>query len=149
MARVRGWLESWPLFLLSALWLALLAAVHLWPASWWLDVRSVRISDAAHGDSPAMLVERTISREFKGTWQITVRRWDGGWVVWCNASGTSNYKPSASLPPALTLRWWTDGQCHPLDAGKYTVTTTWTILGHGLAPDRLIKIDSNIFEVRP
>lgn len=149
MARVNALLQSGPLFLLSILWLALLAVLHLWPASWWLDVRSVRIADAVHGESPAMLVVRDVKRQFKGEWHVTVRRWDGGWATWCNASGTSNYSPASRLPAALTLKWWTDGQCHPLVVGKYTITTAWTILGEGLAPDRILSIDSNIFEVRP
>ena len=32
-------------FLLGLLWLSALAAMHFWPASWWLEIASVRVAD--------------------------------------------------------------------------------------------------------
>lgn len=121
----------------------------LWPSGWWLEVKDVVIRSAAQGTPLSMTVDRQIKRSFLGTWQVTIRQWDGaGWLTWCNASGRSNYNPEARYPRNLSLQWWTDGACHPLPAGRYRVTTTWTVQGN-LLPDKHVVVDSNIFEVTP
>ena len=128
----------------------LILPLQLWPASWWLEVSTVQITSAKYGEPLPMLVDRKIHRAFSGTWHATIRQWDGtGWVTWCNADGKSNYRPEAKFPKNLALQWWTSGQCHPLPAGRYKMTTTWSILDLGFLPDRAISVDSNIFEVVP
>lgn len=142
MARVNAWMHSWPAFVLSVLWLGALGLVHWWPASWWLEVRSVYVAPDL-----SMVVDRTIKRPFRGEWTASVRKWDGGWISVCTATGSSPYKPDAKLPAKLDLSWWTDGGCNTLQPGKYMLTTAWTITGLGLLPDKVVSIDSQPFEV--
>lgn len=142
--RIADWLYAYRLIP----WLvtgALLPAL-LWPASWWFVVDSVHVRNTWQGEPVGMIVDRQIKRPFRGAWQATIRKWDGsGWVTWCNASGASNYATEAKFPQNLTLKWWTDGQCHPLPSGRYKMQTSWTIK----APiqDKSIIVDSNVFEV--
>lgn len=127
----------------------LVLPLMLWPAAYWLEVRDVAVRSAPAGQPLSMTVDRTIHRTFLGTWQVTIRQWDGaGWLTWCNAAGTSNYTPAARYPKNLALQWWTDGACHPLPPGRYRVTTTWKI-DRGALPDKFVTAESNIFEVTP
>lgn len=142
MVRLKNLLDSWPAFAVSALWLVVFGILHLWPASWWFDVRSVHV-----GHDLTMVVDRTIKRPFRGEWLASVRRWEGGWVLACVAKGSSYYKQDAKLPAKLDLAWWTDGGCKTLPAGKYMLTTAWTITGLGLLPDKVVSVDSLPFEV--
>lgn len=134
---------------------AFAAAVMMWSAhlvspTHWLDVRSVRVFDARVGHPVAMAVDRTIVRDFRGQWLVTIRRQGfGGWETWCNASGSANYSTEAQFPDPLTLQWWTYPDCHPLPAGRYVMRTAWTVMGLGPLPDKEVRVDSNIFEVAP
>lgn len=145
---VADWLYHyrwWP-WGITVLFLPLL----VWPASYWMEVRDVEIRSAPFGQPLPMVVDREIKRPFLGSWHVTIRQWDGlGWLTWCNADGRSNYRADARFPRDLALQWWTDGQCHPLQAGRYRVTTTWTIHSSGFLPDKTVTADSNIFEVTP
>lgn len=120
-----------------------------WPSSFWFDVTAVSVSSAPAGSPLHMTADRKIKRPFRGSWQTTIRQWDGaGWVTWCNAQGASNYRPDSKFPRDLTLQWWTDGQCHPVPQGRYKITTTWVIRDIQWMPDKTVTADSNIFEVR-
>lgn len=128
----------------------LLIPGHLWPTSYWLEIRSLAIQSAYFGQPLPMQIERTISHNFRGTWNATIRQWDGnGWVTWCNAQGRSNYRPEAKFPKDLSLKWWTDGQCYPLPAGRYKVSTSWLIETPTWMPDKVVTMESNVFEVLP
>ena len=150
MARVSAMFSSWAVFGVSALWLALLVALYAWPASWWLDLRSVNIAGTTQGKPLLMLVERDVHRHFRGRWYATVRQWDGaGWIAYCNAAGVSNYVPESRFPRPLDLEWWTAGQCHQLPPGRYRITTSWLIETPAWVPDKTVTVDSHVFEVRP
>lgn len=124
----------------------LLLPVLMWPASWWFEVRAVDVKSAHFGEPVEMAVDRSINRSFAGKWSVTVRQWDGsGWVAWCNATGQSNYREGARFPVPLTLKWWTDGQCTPLPAGRYKLTTAWLI--DTMLPDKTVVVDSNVFQI--
>jgi hypothetical protein len=117
-----------------------------WPTSWWMTVQAVLVAD---GPLPVvMFVERDIARPFHAEWRVLVRQIaaDSTQIV-CTGQGSGDYRPDARLPDPLTLAWWTDGACADLEPGRYFVSTIWTIrtLGH----DRLIRSESNIFEVTP
>ena len=137
--------------LLMSVTAGLLLAPHLWPASAWLEVASVRVGAGVAGEPIPMVVDRTVHREFHGTWFVTIRQWtEVGWVPYCNASGTSNYAPGSALPAKLTLAWWTDNDCPHLEAGRYVVDTRWIIRDDWpLLPERTVVAKSNIFEVAP
>lgn len=144
--RVLDWLYAYRL--IPWVVMALLIPPQVWPTSWWIDVRSVVVSDSKIGEPAKMVVERKVKRAFRGAWNATVMQWDGsGWVTHCNASGTSNYRADARFPVPLTMQWWTDAQCHLLPAGRYKITTTWRVLDLPLMPDKIVSVDSNVFEV--
>ena len=136
------------MFAIGLLWLAALAVVHLWPASYWLEVHSVRIADSEAGKPILMYVERDIHRDFSGTWGVSVRQiLDGKSRVACAQSAVIHYPVGSDLPEVLTLGWWTNGRCETLPAGVYVVQTTWQIHGKGLLPAKTISNTSNPFKV--
>jgi hypothetical protein len=142
-------LRVWPSFIAALLVGGFLGALHLWPASYWMDVHSVHIDSGPDSAKLAMVVQRNIKRNFSAIWIVTIRQWDGDWVAVCSASGSGTYVEGGKFPKTLNLNWWTDKQCHPLLHGKYQATTTWTIGTLGLMPDKQISIESNVFEVTP
>ena len=139
---------SWVVF--TFVWAVALIALHLFPSSYWMDVRKVHISDAKVGTSPEMVVDRTISHPFTATWSANVRTWEnGGWAIFCQAQGGGDYKVDAKFPLRLDLNWWTGGKCANLPSGKYMVTTVWTWNPPGIIPNQQKgPIDSNVFEIR-
>ena len=144
--RIANWLHHYRL--IPWVVMALFLPIGLWPAFWWLEVRDINLSNARQGAPIVMAVDRDIHRAFRGHWSVTVRQWDGaGWVTYCNASGSSNYRADARFPVPLTLRWWTDGQCYDLSPGRYRITTRWVI--DTTLPDKTVTADSNVFEVLP
>lgn len=123
--------------------------LHLWPASWWLEVGSVRVDDSKVGEPVIMAVTRTINRDFLGHWTASLRRLERGkWVPYCSATGAVNYEVDSDLPDPLTLKWWTAPFCHPLEAGKYVMRTTWRVEGAGFLPDKRVRSVSNIFVIK-
>ena len=149
-------LQNTKLFVLMALWLLAYGTAQLWPASFWFEVHSVNAGPARVGESVPMLVDRATHRSFDGSWVATVKTWEetgavgSGWVVYCTATGSAKYAPDSKLPRGLTLKWWTDGKCPSLDAGRYVITTTWTIQPTlAILPAKRVSADSNIFEVLP
>ena len=126
----------------------LILPIQMWSPSFWLDIHSVSVSNTTVGNPVTMVVEREIKRPFRGAWNATIMQWDGsGWVTFCNAYGSSNYRTEARFPVPLTLKWWTDAQCHELPAGRYKMHTTWRVLDLPLMPDKIVEVDSNVFEV--
>jgi hypothetical protein len=125
------------------------AAGRLWPASWWLDVRSVLAFDSLTGADVMLQVDRKIRRPFTAEWRVLVRRLnpDGRLEIVCAATGGGDYRPDAALPEPLTLRWWTNGQCPHPPPGQVMISTVWTI-NTGLPGPRQVVTDSNIFTVR-
>lgn len=144
--RLREKMKKWHVLIL-AIWVAAWLTVNLWPASWWLEVRQVQVFNSVVGEPVRMAVDRTIHREFYAQWTVRVRKVeDGGWLTACASSGGGTYVPIATLPVELGLGWWSDGRCLALPVGQYLVNTTWKIEG-GLLPDKIISVDSNIFQV--
>lgn len=135
-------------FISGCIWLALLAVIHLWPASYWLEVHSVRVADTEVNSPIRLYVEREIKRDFSGTWGVSVRVLDAsGTYVMCAASAVSEYRKGTDLPNFIDLGWWTNGQCKTLPAGSYVVYTTWQVHGNGILPAKTINAASNVFKV--
>ena len=128
-------------------WAGFALFVSWWPASWWLEVDSVRIDNAKAGEQITMHVEREIHRDFVGTWTASVRNMSG--EVVCSGSGISNYRSGANLPPTLTLDWWTAGACKTLQPGRYYLATDWRIHPSGVWDEKTVSADSGPFEVLP
>ena len=134
----------------GVLLLLVMTIIQFWPASFWFDVRDVRVFDSMVGQPVVMAVDRTIRRDFKGEWVASIRSLQNGkWISYCTARGSTNYREDSVLPDPLTLQWWTHPDCHPLPPGKYTMRTTWVIKGESFLPDKLAQADSNIFEIKP
>ena len=135
-------------FFLGLLWLITITTVYLWPASWWLEVDSVRVADGVVNKPVVMYVHRTIHRNFVGTWGVTVRALENtGTYVTCAASAVSDYRIGTDLPEVITLGWWTDGRCETLPAGTYLIQTTWQIHNVGIFPTKTIQATSNPFVI--
>lgn len=135
--------------LIAVLWLLAYITAHLWPASYWLEVRSVRVSDATTSTQPLLYVDRTIHRPFQGTWNVTIKRLDlHQEIVACAENARVFYEPKHRLPPVITLGWWTNGTCTALPPGFYVVDTIWEIRENVLMPDKSVRTTSNVFEIR-
>lgn len=130
-------------------WLLTLTVAYAWPASWWMEVRSVWVDDTTAGKPVTMHVDRKVHRDFVGRWAVTVRELQGTEnLLTCVSSAVSDYRIGANLPKALTLAWWTNGRCETLPVGVYVVTTVWEI-ENGPLPDKTIFVQSNPFKVTP
>jgi len=104
IAKVKDVVFGKAAFALSVLWITALAIVHMWPASWWMDVQSVHVKDTKVGEPILMHVQRDIHRDFSGTWGVSVRVVDAGkGHVVCSESAVSGYQKGADLPNTLTL----------------------------------------------
>ncbi len=102
----------------------MVAALWLWPAEFWMDVRSVEVTDAPPGES-LIILDREVHRDFEGRYTVTLR--DTAQRVVCTASEGLSYQEGAAVPDAISLDWWTNGKCSVLEPGAYTMTTAWTI----------------------
>ena len=119
---------------------------HRTPASAWLEITSVHVTDTKSGVDPLLLIERTIHSAFVGEWVVTVRRIEaGGLTVACEGSGQTNYSPDSRLPRPTPLRWWAGVECK-LEPGSYRVDTSWRMYPPGY-PMKTQHRSSNIFRV--
>ena len=136
-------------YLLGLLWLIVYVTAHLWPASYWLEVRSVRVTDATPSTQLLLYVDRTIHRPFQGSWNVTIKRIDARQeMVACAENAMVFYEPKHKMPPVVTLGWWTNGTCSSLPPGFYVVDTIWEIRGNMLLPSKTVHNTSNVFEIR-
>mgnify|MGYP000881510226 FL=1 len=131
--------------------IAMIGLPVILPADWWMRVEAVRVADVDEGQTPQMVVIRTIRRDFTADWVATVRRVEaGGSVAVCVARGRSDYRTTSVLPapPKLTLAWWLNGGACALEPGAYVMTTKWSI--DTVSPlDKIVTAVSNVFTVRP
>lgn len=116
----------------------------------YLTVQRVDVGSSVVGQHVFLDVDRTIHREFRGTYLVEVRRFPSREVV-CVAGDSLVYRPDGSLPDIITLEWWAnDGECSgpDLSVGEYIIVTTWTIHTEipGV-PDRSLTVESNPFEI--
>lgn len=134
------------LTVIGVVWIGL-AAVVLWPASWWLKVDSFTVLDANLGTPPTVIVDRTIRREFRGQWVVTImRQGSHGFYTYCTARGENDYRPGTALPDVVDLDWWTAPKRCKLHVGTYYVRTLWTIYPPSL-PAKTVRVQSNEFRV--
>lgn len=138
-------------FLLSMAGLILVPALFLWPASFWLDVDSIKAGPATAWNTVPVVLDRTIKRPFYGQWDVSVKEVTlVGLVPVCIARGATSYNPDTSLPPTPTMRWLTDGACQTLPSGTYLIDVTWRIRPSvSWLPEKQVTRRSNIFEVSP
>ncbi len=117
------------------------------PTSIWYEVRSVQVLDTQEGVSPRMIVDRTIRMPVDMDWSVVVYRvTDDGYLSECRSTGHNEYDPSATLPPALDLDWWTFPVECKLKPGNFVVRTLWTLNLFGFLR-KPIRAVSNVFTV--
>ena len=121
------------------------------PVSFWFEPRSITISDTVEGKSPAIILDRSINRAFYADWSVTVRQAvprEGGmtYVIACNASGATTYRPTAEVPPDATLDWWTQPIKCVQKPGQYVVSSTWTLTVWGYWKKQ-VSLESSTFRV--
>lgn len=112
------------------------------PASSWMEVTSITISDAEQFEDPQIThVERSIKFEGRvtGHWEAAVYSPETGQLL-CAGSGSSpNYNKNAQIKfPIGVLDWWlfkknpeVDCEIWPFPVGKTCLYTKWTF-----TPDR-------------
>lgn len=130
-------------------WLLIVSAANVdkaLPASYWLEVTNVHVSDAIEGQPRNMVVSRIIKRPFRAKWIAEVERWDGSQfeiVQNCTGRGENAYSPENRLPKNLTLAWWVYPTVCVLPAGQYRVETVWT-----LENGKEVRAVSNVFTIK-
>ena len=156
MTETRAWkISTGPIgFVLALGWLIWLGLTHLWPASYWLEVRDVHVHNAIEGEQILMSVDRLIVRDFIGRYYVQVRivgEDDQTGHVLCLGDGGGPYIVGSDLPDPITLGWWVSNQdCGALPVGRYRVATTWRISpDFPLLPQKYLTVFSNSFEVLP
>lgn len=134
--------------ILAALVLLGLGVAHWWPTSWWMEVRRIAVLPGRAGEPVVLMVDRIIHRPFHAQWHLRVWRHDmAAEEVACEASGGGDYRPTARLPPTVTLRWYSAGECDVLPAGRYSMTVTWRI-ARGVLPPAIVSAESNAWLVQ-
>ena len=149
-SRLARFVERRSVLVICLVWLTYLAVTRLWPASFWIEVPSIRVMNARAGEDVRMFVDRRVNRNFTAHWAAVIRLDNGSdSTAVCAADAVSNYRKDATLPPLVTLKWWTNGRCDDLVPGVYSVTTVWEIDGGPFLPNKSIEAGSNLFEVTP
>ena len=120
--------------------------------SWWMEIHRLAVqSPSAPYVAPAIDYERTIHRDFRGSWDLHVWRLEGAeWSAWRDCSGGSRpYRRDAVLPVAPDLEWLANGdrQCWALPPGLYKLTLTIHINPGGFW-SRDVQVETEAFEVQ-
>lgn len=141
-------------FLIRNVWLIFglaYLALAAFPASYWYDVGATDIPDAPHGEPVKILFTGGPLREFRGSYTVTMRRFETGEIACEARGGPFPYKPGSKRPNPLTMEWWapSDNRCHRPPVGTYIVTTCWEVEGPmgGLVPDKHVCSQPEAFNV--
>ena len=122
----------------------------LYSADTFFEVRRVSVGNSVVGDPVILDVDRSILREFNGSYVVEVRKFPQR-TAYCGGYGSTRYHPDATLPEPVTLKWWTfQGDCigPNLPAGDYIIITYWKIdRGEYGLNDVVVSIESNPFTV--
>lgn len=116
-------------------------APHVISPSHWFEVRRVFVEDSEEGVPPVVVPDRSIHRDFTGSWTAYVRRIDGAaFSDFCRRSSPERFRYFANNEignQPRDLRWWLEippnpdcvdratGQAWPV--GQYGMVTVWTI----------------------
>lgn len=129
---------------------------HVIQPEWWLDVRTIIVSDATVGQSPAVVIDREIRRDYVGGFESTVRKVDeADGTIWsyCPPGHRNEIPYRAGIPyTGRDLDWWLGtppaDRCE-LVAGRYLLRIDWTIpILNGLI-DLHMRRESAPFTISP
>ena len=149
MAAVNRFILSWQATVVGLVWLLIFAALHLWPASYWFEARTLHIASGKPSSELEVLLDRTAHRDFHGKRIINISNWAGTeWVRVCTTSVDTTFGPKVNMPVILKLGM-AHQACHPFPPGKYKALITWIIEIPGPMPDKVVSIESDVFEVFP
>lgn len=120
------------------------------PATLWINVNSVSISNAVVGEDPTVLVDRDIYQSFSGFYTADIRSLASGDIICGRLSGHEYVAGKhGSYNTNLVNYAGGDDRCSRLPAGQYQGEFCWTIQDPfwfvGLGKKTCIK--SNVFEV--
>lgn len=132
--------------------------VALWVWAWWeqherdrappseyLEVRQVSVPNHPVGTDPKIVYDRTIHRDFRGTWTAQIQR-AGDLKDVCVSDMTQNYFKDKPLPEGgATLSWFMFRECK-LPVGVYRLHTCWEIYREQAIPTRFCYT-SEVFNV--
>lgn len=118
------------------------------PATEFFEVKNINIPDFTQGTDPVMAYDRTIKKNFIGTFIVEIHKAEKDvHNAVCSNSATRTYKANEQPPDIVTLDWFVDRKCG-LPPGQYVVETTWKIEAEGY-PAKEYSALSNVFRVLP
>lgn len=107
------------------------ATRFLVPVSHWYDVHTFEVRDAGRWQDVTVNLSRSIYRDFRGEWQVSILRHEGEkWVSYAASDPqVQDYSADASLPDPVTLEWfvWTEPRAYMLPCGNYRIIARWTV----------------------
>lgn len=111
----------------------------------------VVVPDFNIGDDPVIQYDRTINRDFLGSFTVKLENVSTG-AIECYGEGHGyTYHANTPSPNGSKLSWFMNTDCtnDPLvNTGQHFLETTWTIQVEGL-PERYVTVDSNTFNIYP
>ena len=117
-----------PILAALLIYVALRFAMPVWV---WFDVAALDVQNTVQDAMPLVTLDRTIHREFDGSWQAVIRQSDdaGGWVsVLSTPVNERPYLPDSRLPEPVTLEWLVDAPgMDRLPCGAYDLIVTWRV----------------------
>jgi hypothetical protein len=118
------------------------------PASYWMKVQEVHVSDSYVNRSPRLEVAREIKKQFTASWiaEVHAKQDNGTFATVCTGNGENLYKPEDSLPINLDLDWWTYPKRCNLGPGTYRVFTVWKVEPQNY-PTKWVENTSNVFQI--
>lgn len=122
------------------------------PTSHWFEVNSVDVASVHIGSIPTVRIDWSIERPFVASWVTTLRRKSAdGFKTYCTRSGRSEFRPDTGKPSDTAvgsqISALSGEECPALLPGAYVLTLAWAIEVDGLPP-RVLRVESNIFEVK-
>lgn len=124
----------------------------------WIDLRSVEVTNPSVDlESVIIDVDRTVLRDFRGTYTVTIRTDEGQYVCSGKPSTSIGYNTNERLPEPVTLTWWIGGK-RTMDScridgfsiGRYQIETCHKVLiTQAEIPIAGRCVMSNIFTIVP
>lgn len=116
--------------LLMQIWLLIIPAMMLMPASIWYSIERFIVTDSYDAQGHRIIeLTRHINFDFYGTWRVEeqMKNADGRFVTVETCHGNSRYRADKSPPDVPTLDWWKGDDCEMLRPYVELPAGTWRI----------------------